>query len=388
MRVAVVGAGIMGACAAYELRRAGARVTVFEQFDIDHDRGSSFGDSRIIRRFYDDVFYTRLAAAAYPLWRALEARTGQTLIEPIGGLYFGPSNSSRIASAQAGMRAIGETPLLLEAPELRRRFAAFVFDADEVGLIDAHAGSLRASRCVRSIVAAARSDGADVRTRTSVTRVAKSGAGARAAVEITVDGDRKEQFDRAFICAGPWTNRLLPELRLPVRATRQQYVHLKPVRDERLFRPPAMPLWIDAAADWYGFPEHGDVPGVKLAWHEFGGTVDPDRVERDVDASYVARTREYARRRLPALADGSVTYAKVCLYTVSPDEDFILDAVPGTPGCYFFTGCSGHAFKFASLIGAVATDLVFDRTPRVDVAKLSRSRFEASGAGRDPHSRA
>src|SRR5690242_8033440 len=148
MKVAVVGAGIVGACAAFELASQRHDVTVFEQFEVDHDRGSSYGDSRIIRRFYDDPYYTALMPLAYDLWRRLERARGVHLIDTLGGLYFGPRDLERIAAAQRGLRAIGEQADLLDAQALRTRFPAFRFRDDEAGIFDEYAGSLRASRCV------------------------------------------------------------------------------------------------------------------------------------------------------------------------------------------------------------------------------------------------
>jgi sarcosine oxidase len=381
--VGVIGAGIIGACAARELAREGAAVTLFEQFEIDHDRGSSFGDSRIIRRFYDDPYYTRLMESAYPLWARLEVESGRRLFEPLGGLYFGPRGHFRIRSAADGMRAVGATPLEFDAGRMRARFPAFAFDDDEVGIYDERAGSLRASSCVRAAVDGARAAGAEIRTGTKVDAVAPSG---RASGDIVFRTDAGEQvrFDRAVICAGPWSDRMLRELELPVFAARQQYVYLSPTRDAAAFEPGAMPVWIDAESDWYGFPRHGDVAGVKFASHVFGERVDPDRVDGKVDDATIDATRAYARRRLPALADGEVTYAKVCLYTISPDEDFIVDAVPGLPGCSFVAGCSGHAFKFGTLLGAIVADLAMDRTPRADISRFRLARFQ--GRWRDPES--
>jgi sarcosine oxidase len=179
-----------------------------------------------------------------------------------------------------------------------------------------------------------------------------------------------------MVCAGPWATKLLARLALPVFVSRQQYVHLKPTRDAATFLSGAMPVWIDAASDWYGFPAHGDVEGVKIASHVFGQHVDPDDVDRGIDPADVARSRAYALKRLPALAEGEVTYAKVCMYTVSSDEDFIVDAVPGVAGCFFMAGCSGHAFKFGTLLGAVGADLVRGIPPRADISRFALARFK------------
>ncbi|HXW76828.1 MAG TPA: N-methyl-L-tryptophan oxidase [Candidatus Eremiobacteraceae bacterium] len=373
MKAAVIGAGIVGACTAHELAKSGAEVTLFEQFDVDHDRGSSYGDSRIMRRFYDDPYYTQLMTIAYPLWRSLERAVGETLFERLGGLYFGPRDHPRLHSALDGMRAIDPHARFTEAAELRARFPAFAFADGDAGIVDDDAGSLRASRCVRAAVHAAVDAGARLNTGARVASIERRDG----AIVLSTENERGICFDRAAVCAGPWTAKLLPQTRTPVRVTRQQYVHLRPVRDRAFFQAGAMPIFIEAGVDWYGFPEHGDVEGVKIACHQFGPVVDPDDVPRDIDDDTIARTRVYVRGRLPALAGGDVTFAKTCLYTVSPDEDFIVDVVPGIEGCCYVTGCSGHAFKFGTLLGAVAADLALDREPRADIARFRAARFAA-----------
>ena len=371
MRIAVVGSGIMGACAARELAAQAHDVTLFEQFDVDHDRGSSYGDSRIIRRFYDDPYYTALMPQAYALWHDLERSSGRQLVETLGGLYFGPRGHARLAGAQQGLRSVGADATLIDAPEMRERFPAFRFGDDEVGMVDELAGSLRASLCVRTAVEAARATGARLVVGATVRSLARGRGGG---IELDVDGDA-HRFERGVLCAGPWSARLVPWMHLPIRVTRQQYVHLTPTSDAALFASGAMPIWIDAATDWYGFPHHGERAGVKIASHVFGATVDPDDVDRTISADDITRTRAYAQRRLPALAGGDVAYAKTCLYSVTPDEDFIVDTVEDVPACAIVAGCSGHAFKFGMLLGALAADLALDRAPRADITRFRRSRF-------------
>src|SRR5579863_981495 len=192
MRIAVVGAGIMGACAARELAAHAHDVTVFEQFEVDHDRGSSYGDSRIIRRFYDDPYYTALMPQAYALWRRLERESGRQLIETLGGLYFGPRDHARLAGAQRGLRSVGADAELIGARELRARFPAFRFRDDEAGLYDELAGSLRASLCVRTAVDAACAAGASLIAGATVRSLARARDGR---VDLDVDGD-VHRFER------------------------------------------------------------------------------------------------------------------------------------------------------------------------------------------------
>ena len=273
------------------------------------------------------------------------------------------------------MRAAGVTVDVLDAPAMRARFPAFRFADGEVGFVDERAGSLRASRCVRAVVSAACAGGATLRAHAAVRSIEPSSGGV---VALALANGSREIFERVVVCAGPWSSTLLPHMRLPLRVTRQQYVHLAPTSGHANYEPGAMPIWIDAQTQWYGFPRHGDVGGVKIASHDFGDEVDPGSVDRSIDAALVARTRAYARDRLPALAEGEVVFAKTCLYTVSPDEDFIVDAVLDVPGCFFVAGCSGHAFKFGPLLGTIVADLARDREPRCDITRLRMHRFASS----------
>lgn len=372
MRVGVLGSGIVGASAAYALAQDGCSVTAFEQFGVDHDRGSSFGDSRIIRRFYDDAYYTRLMESAYPLWRGLERTVAQPLLVQTGGLYFAPAGHPHIQSALAALRAQGARHEALDAAAMRRRFPQFTFADDEVGVVDPEAGLLRASACVRAAVAAATAAGASLATHVRVAHLDQE----RGGPVFRLQSGEKVRFDRVVVCAGPWTSKFLPDLELPLRVTKQQYAFLRPTAQADSFEADAMPIWIDAPRQWYGFPHHGAIEGCKVASHDFGPTFDPDDPARETTSDVIERTRAYARLRLPSLADGEVTFAKVCLYTITPDEDFILDMHPAMRKCFFIAGLSGHGFKFGTLLGALAADLVLDRAPRVDISRFRLARFK------------
>jgi glycine/D-amino acid oxidase-like deaminating enzyme len=155
---------------------------------------------------------------------------------------------------------------------------------------------------------------------------------------------------------------------------RKTYVHLEPERNLENFEAGRFPVWIDADSLAYGFPRLGEVPGVKIALHGGGDVVTPETVERAVLESDRAALHEYAARRFPDLS-GRVVYEKVCLYTNTPDEDFIIDAVPGLPGAFFIGGLSGHGFKFGPLLGEIALGLLSDATMAYDLSRFSCTWF-------------
>lgn len=370
MRVVVVGAGGVGSAAARFLARAGHEVIVLEQFSVDHDRGSSYGQSRVIRRVYPDLFYTQLMEPAYRLWRELEEEAGETLLLETGGLFFGPATHPEMQAAERSLREAGVPFEVWDAKQTAARVPPLRLAADEVAISQSETGILRASRCVRANVRLARSHGASLRENTSVLGISPTPAGVR----LHLSGGEALEADRVLLTLGPWTSALLADLGLPLQVTRQTYLHLRPSEDEAAFRVGALPVWIDMSAYFYGFPEHDQVPGVKIALHQRGEPADPDRVRRELDNDDRAVLREYARRRFVGLSE-EITYEKVCLYTNTPDEDFILDRHPADPRLLFVGGLSGHGFKFTALLGQLAATLVTDGEVDVDVGRFSMARF-------------
>ena len=374
MRVLIVGLGVVGAMAAWRLARAGYEVVACEQYGLDHDRGSSYGDSRIIRRVYPDPLYTNLMADAYPLWDELQAHfPDEELFCRSGGLYCAPGGHPLLGQALTALAASGAHHEVLDAEQVTRRYPAFHLACDEQAVFEPSMGYARASRCVRAAAHLARQAGADLREHTAVADIQADDNGVR----VTTRTGETLHADRLLLTAGPWTGPYLKRygVSLPLIVTRQAYIHLEPRHDANAFLTGQFPVWIDAATNYYGFPRLGDVPGVKIALHERGETTTPDDADRAIRADEIATTLRYAQRRFPDLSD-TVSYAKVCLYTNTPDEDFILDAVPGLPHTFIVAGLSGHGFKFAPLLGQILADLAADNLMRYDLTRFRIGRFD------------
>ena len=223
MRVAVVGLGGVGTAAVRHLAKAGCRVVGFEQFRLDHDRGSSYGASRVIRRVYPDRLYAELMAAAYPLWHELEQEAGEELLLQCGGFFFGPEGHPEMVATEEALRQVGVPYQRLSPAEAARRFPQFRLRPDEYGVWEPQSGLLRASRCVRAAARSARASGAELREETPVLSVEPAGPG----FEVRSTAGR-ERFDRVILTVGPWTPTLLARwLDLPLRVTRQQYAHFR-----------------------------------------------------------------------------------------------------------------------------------------------------------------
>ncbi|HEU4752750.1 MAG TPA: FAD-dependent oxidoreductase, partial [Armatimonadota bacterium] len=296
MRVAVLGLGGVGTAAARFLAEAGHQVVGFEQFQLDHDRGSSYGASRIIRKVYPDALYAGLMEAAYPLWEALERESGEELLLRCGGFFFGPEDHPDMAATEAALEQVGVPYQRLSAAAAADRFP-FHLQPGEYGLCEPQSGLLRASRCVLANARGARARGAELRENVEVEALDFSPSG----VQLRCGAEWSE-FDRVVITAGPWTAALLaPYVRLPLTVTRQQYAHFQVQGDAVRFSAERFPVWIDMASHFYGFPEHAPIPGAKVALHRPGLLWDPDSLDREVSEADNRVLLDYLKQRLPEL---------------------------------------------------------------------------------------
>ncbi|CEK20155.1 N-methyl-L-tryptophan oxidase [Chthonomonas calidirosea] len=354
MRVAVIGLGGTGSAACRYLAKRGHTVVGYEQFRVGNDKGSSYGESRAIRYGYADSFYTHLMKLAYRCWDELEAEANEELRVLCGSLFFGEEGNAFLRKTIQALDAEDIPYELLHKVEVERRFPAIRLAENELACYQAEGGFLRATRCVLANIRLAQEYGAQIREHTSVQRLIMS---REQPIVVTAHGE--EAYDRVIVTAGPWISKLFPELHLPLEVTRQQVVYLQIARHPERFLPGAFPVWIDTDRLIYGFPQDGQVEGVKLADHHLGESVDPHSVNRVVDESYQLEMVAYALKRFPDLCD-HVTYSQVCLYTNTPNEDFILDSVPNSPAVWLVSGCSGHGFKFTALLGKLVALLATD----------------------------
>jgi monomeric sarcosine oxidase len=308
-------------------------------------------------------------ADAYPLWGALENEAGEELFVRCGGLYFGTQDSPNILSAE---RALLDNALPYEkwdAAQCRERVPGLILRADEVALFQKESGFLRATSCLLANTRLAQNYGATIYENTPVRDIISQGN------QVTVTTDKVEwAFDHVIVTAGAWMGQLLAPLHLPLQVTRQQVLYLRAQSNAEYFEPQNFPVWIDAGTNYYGFPCDGRVEGVKLASHTLGETVNPDRANKMVDENYLAEAINYAARRLPDLS-AEVTHSQVCLYTNTPNEDFILDHLPDAPNVWLVSGCSGHGFKFTVLLGHIAAKLATGEPYARDISRFHLKNF-------------
>jgi sarcosine oxidase len=370
---AVIGLGVIGSAAAAALARRGLRVAGIDRLAPGHDRGSSHGATRVIRLgYFEHPSYVPLVRAAYPLWRELEARSGLPLLTVTGILEMGVPESELVAGTLQSGRQHGLPHEVLDAAGVMKRFPAFRLPDDFTGVFQPDGGVLQAEPAVAAFQAVARAAGADLRTDERVVAVAPDGNGVRVTTE------RGEvRAGCAIVAAGPWLPSLLPQLALPLRVTRQVLAWFAPLRNASLFAVRHFPVFLLQNADgvFYGFPADA-TGGVKIAkHHHFDEAVDPDMCDRTVSAADEAVIRTAIEIHVPD-AGGPPVAAKTCLYTMTPDGDFILDRLPGCPQIIVASPCSGHGFKFAPVIGDMLADLATTGRTNYDISRFSLRRFK------------
>ena len=355
----IIGAGAMGAAAAYHLARRGEPVVLLEQFALGHDRGSSHGAARITRHSYADPTYARLMSAAFRAWRELEADGGESLYIRTGGVSFSPGAVDYAARVAANLRELDVPYWHASGRAWNQRYPAFGLPADYDVVFEPDAGMLRASRAVALELELARFHGRDqtrVIEQTPVRHIDLEGE-----KPVVITESAEIVADRVIVAAGGWVKRLLPALPVPLAVTRQQVLYVRPA-DSLPFGIGRFPVFIfkgEGSDDaFYGMPEFQRL-GVKVARHG-GPDCDPDREDRLIGEEYKTTVKSFLRDHIPALADAPIDYTEVCLYTVAPDERFQVDFLPGRPDVIVASPCSGHGFKFSCLVGRVLADLATD----------------------------
>jgi sarcosine oxidase len=374
--VVVVGLGAMGSATLYHIAQRGWRALGLEQFVPGHDRGSSHGDSRIIREtYFEHPLYVPLVQRAHRLWRELEERSESSLMTITGGIMIGPTDGQIVSGTLRSAVEYGLPHEMLTPVEVRKRFPAFRLAEHLVAVFDPRAGFLDPEACSRAHLRLAQEAGAEARFNEPVLDWTPDGTGVR-----VTTASATYTADRLVLTGGPWNGELLPDLVLPLTIERQAVFWFEPgvgATDYERTRFPIYAYEYRSGNICYGFPR---LPrGVKASVMHDGKTVtDPDKVNRTVEHSEVNPLRAALRRILPALSQAPVRETDVCLFTNTPDHDFIIDFHPFSPQVLISSPCSGHGFKFASVIGEIQAELLTNGRTEFDLSPFRLGRWAAS----------
>jgi sarcosine oxidase len=365
----------MGSATAACLAERGLRVSGFDAFTPPHSNGSSHGRTRIFRQaYFEDPGYVHLLLRARELWAKLERDTGQILFHTTGALMIGPSNGRLVGGSATSARRFNLPHAMLEGNELRHRWPAFHVPDDTVALLEPAAGYLNPEFCITQMLAQAARHGANLYYNTPITGW-KAIPGS-----VTATTSRGTwTAGHLVITAGPWAAQVLSDSGLPLRVTRQAIFWFEPTGSVDAFREGRFPIYMmETATDepmLYGFPLTGpDAEGVKVAVHGSEKSWTPETVDRAIRAEDESNIRQRLAVAIPSLA-GRLLHAETCLYTMTPDENFILGVHPRHPQVAMAAGFSGHGFKFAPVVGELLADLVTSGECGSIPAMFSPNRF-------------
>ncbi|MFC5718954.1 N-methyl-L-tryptophan oxidase [Streptomyces gamaensis] len=371
--VIVLGLGVLGSSTAYRLAAKGHRVLGVERYGPVHDRGASHGETRcVFTSYFMGPRYVPLVRRSLELWEETGKEAGRPLVTRAGALLLGSGPGRLVPAATAAAEASGLANETYGGDELGRRFPQFTPGPDTTALYERDAGFLHVEPAVRAQLDLAERAGAELRFGERTLEWTADAGG------VTVRTDQGvHRAARLVLCVGSWVGQLVgPEL-VPVTVLRKVQAWFAPATGEEAFAPGAFPFWAwDAGgAIALGFPVAGPGNGVKAAMHTGGERCDPETVDRTVHDRDVAELRSFLAPRIPGVAGGRYLRGEVGLYDMSPDRHFIVGRLPGQEHVYLAAGTSGHAFKFAPVIGEALADLATEGSTRHDIGLFDPERF-------------
>lgn len=371
----VIGLGGMGSTACVELARRGLRVLGLEQHQQAHDRGSSHGESRIIRQcYFEHADYVPLLLKAYEQWNRLEAEWGRQLYFPVGLLIAGLPDGEAVSGARLAATQYGLSLEDVSHDEIARRSPIFRLPESHCAVFEPKAGYLLVEECVRAQWSVARAGGAVLRENEPVRSWAVRGA------QVVVETDREEYVaDRLVITAGAWAGELLRDLALPLKVVRK-VAGWFPAPADLAGPASGMPAFYveHLNGTFYGFPS---LDGRTIKAAEHGGAerrTDPDAVDRRVVPEDLVKVQAFLASALPDV-DPRPAHTSVCMYTLSPDHHFVIDRHPEHPQVVFAAGFSGHGFKFCPAVGQALADLAVAGRTELPIGFLGLQRFRGPG---------
>jgi sarcosine oxidase len=369
--VIVLGTGGVGSAACYSLAKRGVKVLGIDQFPGGHDRGSSHGETRVIRQaYFEHADYVPLLLRAYELWRKLEQETGTDLLQQVGLLQVGPPQGVVVRGVLEAARLHGLKVESLSGEEVPNRFPGFKVPAGAVGVFEPAAGYLRVEQCVLSHLAAAKTKGTEFRHGITARGWRNEGSG------IAVETDQGDFVaNKLVITAGPWAPQILADVGVKL-VVRRKHLYWFPSADRSFHEANGCPTYLYELPDgvFYGFPQIDEL-GVKVAEHSGGEVItDPKNDPRPLDPADLARVEAFLTQYMPGVGR-PMQRRSVCFYTMSPDENFVIDRHPRNENVFFTAGLSGHGFKFTSVLGEVMGDLALAGKTDLPVGFLGLKRF-------------
>ncbi len=387
----------MGSATCYYLAKRGYKVLGLEQFDISHEFGSHAGQSRIIRKaYFEHSDYVPLLERAYENWKTLEQETGEQLYFKTGLLYAGTLNNEMIKGVKQSAALYNIELENVNLADAADRFRQFKFPENFEVLFEPEAGFIPPEKAIRLYASQAEKNGAVIHTDEKVMEWSanrRTPSEKKDGQSVVVKTNKNTYHcNKLIITAGAWAGKMIPGFTDKIKVTRQFVAWIKPknVRQpadsfgEKQFALNSFPCWMISDDEkhgcYYGFPlldtkKFGEPAGLKLAHHFPNGATDPDKVNRQTTKEDIENLNYCLDKYLPGVFD-AVLSTKICLYANSPDENFIIDELPGFEKAVSIAcGFSGHGFKFASVVGEILADLAIEGKTGLPIEFLNAKRF-------------
>jgi sarcosine oxidase len=382
----VVGLGAIGSAAVYQIAKRGNKALGIDRLTPPHANGSSHGESRIIRQAIGEgEQYVPLVLRSYELWREIEQETGRELLMITGGLTLESGNSEGVLHGRHDFldqaircaEKFGIRHQVLETADIRKYYPQFVV-TDERAYFEYETGFLRPEFCIQAQLDLARGHGAAVHTDEIVVSIDTDRDSG-----VTVNTSRGAYFaEKVVIAAGSWIGRFLPLSCAQLFKVYRQVMYWFDIREDHrsAFASPGFPIFIwilgkGGEFGFYGFPTL-DGKTIKIATEQFSTTTDPDHAQRAVSTQQEqAMYKDYLHGRLPGISDRCVATAS-CLYTVTPDSNFVIDVHPDDDRIIIASPCSGHGFKHSAAVGEALAEKVIEGKSKIDISSFSLKRFK------------
>jgi sarcosine oxidase len=378
--IIVLGVGSMGSSSCYFLAKQGYKVLGLEQFTISHEFGSHAGQSRVIRKaYFEHPDYIPLLIRAYQNWKQLEKETGEQLYFKTGLVYFGPPDHIVMQGVNQSASLYGIELENVNRDEIKKRFPQFQIPENYQCLFEPDAGFVRPEKTIQLYTELAKKNRAQINTNEKVLDWEKDGDG------IVVNTDKNHYHcNKLVITAGAWAGKMIPGFEKKLKITRQFISWIKP-KNESDFSLGKFPCWLLAddkkPGVYYGFPslspeKFGQPAGLKLSHHHAAVETDPDHVNRQPTPEDEENLKWALNKYFPGVFESFLT-EKICLYSNTSDENFIIDKLPGYEDRVVIAcGFSGHGFKFVPVVGEILADLVISGKTNFSMEFLTAKRFK------------